>query len=266
MRAGAAALLLSAVKAPRTAAAPTDGPSVFEGRVTAAPDGRSLRLTDGQVVVLPHILPPGPDRHEPMADTAPIRQAASVLADLALGRVVRVDLLAPGRDRHGRLRARVTLPGGAGDLATALAAAGSVRVLPEPEAAASEIAPLLAAEARARRNGAGFWDSGFWGGAVFRVAAARPYDGGFDRFEIVLGTVQDGTRIGRRQHLEFGADWRTDFTAGLATRAYRTAFGAADAPYPIGEVLELRGWIRRWNGPFMEVEEATQITFPALGP
>lgn len=251
---GAAALVLGPHRdLHATAAGPPDGPLAFEGRVTAVPDGRSLRLGDGQRVMLPHLLPPGPDRHAPMADTTPIRQAATLLADRTLGRRVRIDLLTPGRDRHGRLRARVTLPGGA-DLATELASAGSVRVMPEPSADPAEVAPLLEAERRARQAAAGFWARG-----LFRRAAARPYDGGKDRFEIVVGTVRGGARIGARRHLEFGEDWRTDFTAGLVSAAYRDAFGGTDAPYPIGSVLELRGWVRDWNGPFMEVGEAVQI-------
>jgi len=123
-------------------------------------------------------------------------------------------------------------------------------VFPEPGAELTKVAPLLSAEAEARENGVGFWESGY-----FAVRDARSYDAGADRFEIVSGTVLRQSRIGQRLHLEFGEDWRSDFTAGLSRRLVR-ALGVEDFE---GAVLTLRGWVRTWNGPFMEIEEAAQI-------
>lgn len=240
----------------RAGGAAPPGPPSFLARAIAAEDGRMLRLSDGRRVVLPHVLPPGPDRHEPMADTGPIRAAARHLADRALGRELRVDLAAVPPDRYGRLRARISVDGL--DLAQALCAAGTVRVFPEPGAAPDRIADLIRAESRARKTGAGFWSDGF-----FSVLQAVPPPTGVDRFEIVTGRVVAVTPVGDRDHLEFGPDWRVDFTAGLARRLRRVLASQGNdiAALPGGQVT-VRGWLRSWNGPFMEIREATGLTLP----
>lgn len=234
-------------------AASPEGPSSFLARIAAVPDGRTLRTSDGADIILPHILPPGPDRHEPMEDLTPVRLAARALADLALGREVRVDLAVPGQDRHGRWRGSVVVDGR--DVAVETVLMGMARVFPEPGATPAEVAPLLAAERAARDGAAGFWGPGFWGDGYFAVHDAAAYGGGMDRFEIVAGAARRQSRIGDRLHLEFGDDWRDDFTAGLSRRAQR----AVEVEDFEGRALTLRGWVRHWNGPFMEIEEAVQI-------
>lgn len=232
------------------------GPLSFLTTAVAAEDGRVLRLEDGRRVILPHVLPPGPDRHEPMADTGPIHVAARRLADFALGRALRVDLADPPQDRYGRLRARISIDGR--DLASALCVAGTVRVFPEPGAAPDRITDLIDAEARGRAEGAGFWSNGY-----FTVHPADPPTMGVDRFEIVSGTVRKVTPVGDRDHLEFGPDWRVDFTGGLHRGLRRDlakrGHEIADLP---GRRVTLRGWVRSWNGPYMEIREATGITLP----
>lgn len=228
-------------------------PQSFLAEVAAAHSGRSLRLSDGRAVILPHILPPGADRFQPRDDRPFERRATRALADLVLGRTVRIDLALPPRDRYGRLRATVTLPDG-GDLAERMAALGQVRVMPEPGADPARIARLLAAEETARTTGTGFWSG------LFRIRHAEPYGGDMDRFRIVEGTVLRVSRIGRRRHLEFGADWRSDFTVGVPNSARRAFTDAGRDPETLaGRTVRARGWVRDWNGPFMEIDDPAML-------
>lgn len=234
-------------------AAMPDTPLSFLAKVRAVEDGQTLLLEDGRRLRLPHILPPGPDRHAPMAETAPIRRAAQGLADLVLGRQIRIDLADPGLDRYGRLRGWARLEGT--DIAEALCRAGWTRVFPEPGAERVRIDPLIAAEDQARASQVGFWGEG-----VFNAALANPYDGARDRFEIVTGQVTEVAEIGRRWHLGFGADWREDFTAGLPKRTARAlAKQGLDLSALQGQRVEVRGWVRFWNGPFLELTEPASI-------
>jgi len=241
---------------PSHVGAAPDGSMSFLSRVVAVEDGRALRLSDGRVVHLPHILPPGPDRHEPMSDTRPIRIAAATLADLVLGQDVRVDLATPARDRYGRLRAQVSVDGR--DVAGEVAKRGTVRVFPEPGATAERITDLITAEDEGRASGAGFWGNGFWGSGFFSIRDADSVTDESDRFEIVQGQVQRVSRIGNRYHLEFGDDWRTDFTAGLDRSLGRDM----DIDELKARIVIVRGWLRFWNGPFMEIQQAVQIRLP----
>jgi hypothetical protein len=65
--------------------------------------------------------------------------------------------------------------------------------------------------------------------------------------------------------LNFGEDWRDDFTAGVTARLQPGDLPkAADGPtlsiYDLeGRMLRLRGVVRRYNGPFMEIVSGDQI-------
>ena len=239
-----------AVPSRRSVAAPEAAAS-FLARVTAVDGSDRLRLADGRRVILPHILGPDRDRPVPPPTDGDRHRAARALADRVLGREVRIDLAEPGQDRYGRLRARVICDGE--DMAEWQCRAGTVRVFPEPGAAADRIALLLRAEDAARTSAAGHWADGRF--------AVRPVNSdeevATDRFDIVQGAIRRVTPIGGRLHLEFGEDWRTDFTVGLESRAERSLPVARE--FLPGRVIEARGWVRYWNGPYMEVADAVCI-------
>ncbi|NMM45117.1 thermonuclease family protein [Rhodospirillaceae bacterium KN72] len=253
--AGAGASVAGPIAIRRSFAAPEAAAS-FLARVTAVDGSDRLRLADGRRVILPHILGPDRDRPMPPPTDGDRHRAAQALADRVLGREVRIDLAEPGQDRYGRLRARVICDGE--DMAEWQCRAGTVRVFPEPGAAEDRIAELLRAEDAARTAAAGHWADGRFS---VRLVNGDPMDdeqeAATDRFDIALGTIRRVTPIGGRLHLEFGEDWRTDFTVGLEPRAERSLPVARE--FLPGRVIEARGWVRFWNGPYMEVAEAVCI-------
>lgn len=245
---------------PPSSPTPRDDPQAglaqsFAAEAQAALGARALQLTDGRVLVLPHLV--GPLTLAPGAPgrVAAERAAARALADRTLGRPLRIDLAAAARDRLGRLRGRVQGRDG-GDLGEALVRAGWLFVLPEPDADPGRLAALLAAEAAARAARAGLWDGGPWGPPPYRLEAAEPFDGPADRFVLVEGEVRRVGRAGQRRFLEFGADWRRDFTAGLDAAA-RRRFERADVDLETleGARVRVRGWLRWWNGPYLDLDD-----------
>ena len=66
--------------------------------------------------------------------------------------------------------------------------------------------------------------------------------------------------VGRRVYLNFGLDWRTDFTAVVAAKK-APAFAAAGIELArlAGRAVRLRGWIRRRNGPALTLTHPAQI-------
>lgn len=230
----------------------------FVARADAVLSGTRLRLVGGWEVVLPDLLGPDDFRGGRTAPTAAAERTSAALADLTLGRRLRVDLLPVGRDRMGRLRARVRPLGPDGlagpELGEEMVGRGLLVTMPEPAADPARIAALLAREAPARRAGRGLW------GRFLMLRAAEPYDGGLDRFEVVEGTVARVGRGGQRHYLEFGRDWREDFTAGIEDRLLNR-FAEAGVPIEAleGRRVRLRGWVRYWNGAYLELREAVQV-------
>ena len=79
-------------------------------------------------------------------------------------------------------------------------------------------------------------------------------------FQIVEGTVVAVARRRNWTYLNFGPDYRLDFT--IAVRAGdRQAFKGSDMVLGAlaGRRLRVRGWIESWNGPLIKVSHPEQI-------
>ena len=63
-----------------------------------------------------------------------------------------------------------------------------------------------------------------------------------------------------RTYLNFGADWRRDFTAGIEARVLRANPEWAKTLAALeGRRVEVRGWIQYRNGPYIDIEDPSQI-------
>ncbi len=81
-----------------------------------------------------------------------------------------------------------------------------------------------------------------------------------DEFTIVEGRVLAVARTGRRTYLNFGADYRTDFTVAVAARD-RGMFDDAgiDLAAYEGHIIRVRGWVDSLNGAMIEATHPEQI-------
>ena len=79
-------------------------------------------------------------------------------------------------------------------------------------------------------------------------------------FELVEGRVIDVAVVRKRVYLNFGADWRSDFTVTIAPRTRRLfeAEGIDPNAYE-GRMLRVRGWVKSYNGPLIEATHPEQI-------
>ena len=91
------------------------------------------------------------------------------------------------------------------------------------------------------------------------MAAGRP-DAIGSGFQLVEGRVLDVARIGDRVYLNFGPDWRTDFTAEVSRLAGINE-GGTNMPVTAlnGRMVRLRGIVRRYAGPFMTIAHFDQV-------
>ena len=190
--------------------------------------------------------------------TWPLAHAArEVLETLALGRQVRITYGADALDRHGRLHAQVHRDDGAW-LQTEVLRRGFARVRSVPGDRA-HVDDLLAVEAAARSAKLGIWSHPFY---AVRTPAAVAHD--VDSFQIVEGRVVEAVRVGKRIYLNFGDDWRSDFTVSIPARLLPRFEAAGLAPLSLsGRVIRVRGWIISYNGPMIDVDHPEQIEVAA---
>lgn len=225
------------------------GPTVT---VDAVAEDGTLRTSDRREVLLAGISMPraavGHDPAQPLAETA--RRA---LTDLALGRSMVLHQGPKRRDRYDRLLAHPCLPDGTwlqGHLLErGLALVATTRDTPQ---LATE---MLALERTARERKAGIWSERF-----FRVR--NPYETrrDIDTYQIVEGPVVTAVIIKGRAYLNFGQDWRTDFTFSISP-SDRKAFerSGIDLAALASRRVRGRGWVTLRNGPLIELTHPEQL-------
>jgi hypothetical protein len=159
----------------------------------------------------------------------------------------------PQKDRWGRIGGQIYRQADDLWLQHEMVSQGAavVRITPgDDQAPPAILEALLAAENLARQAKRGVWAS------TRRIEAASAQlstsDGGL---HIIEGTIQSVSEVRSVWYLNFGADWRGDFTVRL-DRGQKTAWDKAGLP-PLeslsGETVRLRGWLRWANGPLIDL-------------
>jgi endonuclease YncB( thermonuclease family) len=162
---------------------------------------------------------------------------------------VSVHALPVTADRSGRILAYLIRDDGLW-IQAELVKAGLVRVVPTTDAAMFADM-LLALEQDARVHGRGLW-------ADQRFAVRDPDDSRLKRdtgrFEIVEGKVASVAKRGDNIYVDFGLDYRTDFTVTIP-RASMAEFKAAgiDPSDLVNQKVRVHGWITQYHGPEMEL-------------
>lgn len=109
---------------------------------------------------------------------------------------------------------------------------------------------LSAAEASAMTA-----EKGLWALPCCRLLTAEEAAQHHDVWRVVQGTVKDVTARGQTTYVNFGSDWRTDFTLSLSATLARRS-NAADLT---GQSVIVRGWITLRGGGLMTIRTPAQI-------
>lgn len=162
------------------------------------------------------------------------------------------------RDRYDRAIAHVTAEGRERTVQQIMVEEGWLAVASYSDNRAA--APgLLALEARAREDGRGAWGMD---GFTVRDPDPNSLAPHLDSVQIVEGRVVAVGGSRERTYLNFGTDWRTDFTVSVA-RGDRRRFEDAgvDLDAMEGAVVRARGWLTDENGPMITLDhpEALEI-------
>jgi endonuclease YncB( thermonuclease family) len=198
---------------------------------------------DGTEVKLAGVLFPGAGGESVRQDQ--VAGARNVLSDALHGGSITLEPAAAG-DRYGRMVAQAF----AGEvwIQGALLRGGFARAAPD-SASSDCAAALLAAENEAREKRAGLWADG-----VFAVRSPTDLNNRIGTFQIVEGRVVTATLIKGRAYLNFGPDYRTDFTATIAPTEMRLFRRLKIDPRELtGRIVRVRGWLGSYNGPEMDL-------------
>lgn len=224
--------------------------SVVDGDtvVMATPIGRAreIRLVGIQAPKLP--LGRRNFKQWPLAD-----RAKAALEKLSLGK--RLSLSYGGRkmDRHGRLLAHLRDEKGLW-IQGALLAQGMARVYSFADNRA-RISEMLSRERDARREGRGIWSHPF-----YQIRKSDDLSQRINSFQIVEGRIMDVAKVGKKFFLNFGANWREDFTITVKGRALNL-FTKSDFDLKTlkGRRIRVRGWLKSYNGPMINATHPEQI-------
>jgi len=221
----------------------------------------SLLLEDGRAIRLVGALAPQTETRWARAMGLEEKVVDALQAQI-LGKEVRLRIGERERDRYGRLLTHVYVESGGDEIwvQDAMISAGMAMAYSFADNR-SCVRRLQKAEAKAREAGAGLWDQG-----VFRVRDAADLESmnalGYS-FQIVEGRVRDVADRSGRVYLNFGEDWRTDFTATIAPSDRDSFEGSKIALTDLeGRNVRVRGWLKQRNGPMIEVSHPEQIELP----
>jgi hypothetical protein len=134
-----------------------------------------------------------------------------------------------------------------------------VRAVPDDDhSSPSTLKALLAAEEQARTARRGLWAH------ARQVEPATPNLSTNDgHLHLVQGTIHSVSEVRSVWYLNFGADWRKDFTVRL-DRTQKAAWDQAGLPALdslSGHEVRVRGWIRWANGPLIDLYSPFMMEF-----
>lgn len=240
-----------------TAAAPAF--ALENGQVRAVIDGDTI-VVDGRTVRLLGINTPERARENRPAEPG-AAEATRTLKELikSTGKKhpeVRLEYDGNKMDRYDRLLAHVYLPDGTW-LNKKLLEEGGAHVYSFPDNR-SHLDKLLAAEQQARSAEKGMWAHPDW--QVLKAKGLTP-DARIGQFRLVKGTPLKAAKVGGKVYLNYGKNWREDFTVEIP-EDFLSLFkedGIDPVTHYPNKKLLVRGRLKPVNGVLITVTHPEQI-------
>lgn len=220
------------------------------GRIEAVEGALSLTLATGESLLEVRLAE---------LDAPDEALARAALEARAAGQEARLAYAGQSRDRYDRALAHVYLQSGGAEswLQEELVSAGAARVLSHADNRTAT-AQLLQSEAEARAAGRGLW-------ADPRHAVRDTHPDGLAQdvgsVQLVEGRILEATQLrSGRIYLNFGADYRTDFTVTIdADDAPLFEAAGLTADTLATRRVRVRGWIEEENGPMIRIDHPERL-------
>ncbi|MEP6343197.1 MAG: thermonuclease family protein [Maricaulaceae bacterium] len=222
-------------------------------------DGDTLFLASGLKVRLSGMQSPKLSLgREHVTDWPLGHEAKAALIELALDKRVTLYYDGERRDRYGRALAQLFKGGDDSGLylQEEMLRRGLARVYTWPDTF-QDSERLLTAEQEARVDKRGIWALDYYD---IRSPEPNVLAQDVDSFQIVEGIVTSVADIRGRTYLNFGADYKTDFTVVIDAENRKSFEGEAYNLLELeGAKVRVRGWIELKNGPSIWMTHSTQL-------
>lgn len=229
--------------------------------VVQAIDATTIQLHDGRFVRLIGVESPDYDHENPGMYAL---LARDILNDMLGGQSVRLYITKDERrgreNRMGMTLAHVER------LSDRLWAQGTLLQLGLVRVRSQQSNPEMAKTMYEIEQAARKDEIGIWGEEAFKVLPADKVDGHEGRTHVVEGRVMSASLKNNRVYLNFGSNWRTDFTVTIEPEDRRGFSRAGIDPLQLqNKVVRVRGWVDSYNGPYIQVDhpEAIEVITPA---
>ncbi|NHK27047.1 hypothetical protein FF098_003905 [Parvularcula flava] len=214
-------------------------------------DGRCFHYKDKAYclagVAAPTLLDLTPDESS-IADDA----AAALQSAIALGNLFIEPIGEP--DRWGRQPVLAFAPNASEPLQVALIEQGHLSILPD------QLPAAFNDRFRAAQLTAQVTDRGLWASDSLRVLYADSAGDGEGQLRFVRGRVRYAYEGRNWTYLNFGRDYKTDFTIIIKPRLARQMSEAGQPPSSFeGKRIEVYGLIHQENGPAVELTSGANI-------
>lgn len=235
------------------------------GQVARVIDGDSLVLDTGLKVSLSGIQAPKMKWPAKGYTAWPFAEASRThLINLTKGKQVGLYYSGDTRDRYGRAIAQVWILGADGApqtwLQEAMIRGGFARVYSWP-GQVYDTDTLYKAEQEARMAKRGIWKSvktkGFYD---IRSPAPNALAQHVDSLQTVEGIIISTADVRGTMYLNFGSDYKTDFTIAIAKKSKKAFKKATYDPLTLtGARVRVRGWIELQNGPIIWLNDPRRL-------
>jgi len=216
-------------------------------------DGVTLELFDNRIVRLEGLGAPRAPARAGSDTNWPIENRAREYAG-AIVTGQRVDISSTDQpDRYGRVIGQVFLADGTW-VNGALVRGGMARVETQSDQT------RCASEALMLEDIARTGTRGMWALSAYAIHAPEESAGFTNDFQIVEGMVVSVAEVRGRIYLNFGEDYRTDFTVTIAPSDMRRFEAVGLDPLSLVNArIRVRGWLEFFNGPMIEASHPEQL-------
>ena len=231
------------------------------GQLRSVMDGDTLYLDNGLKVRLSAIQAPKLPLGRKGFEAWPLgEESKATLQELTTGKTLQLYYGGQRRDRYDRALAQTYTLNGEGEkdtwLQEEMVRLGMARVYTWPDTFQNSD-KLYAAEIKARDAKRGIWNNDY-----YRIRGPEPnaLAQDIDSYQIVQGVITSAADVRGQIYLNFGADYKTDFTITISKRD-RKRFEkiGLDLLSLEGATVRVRGWIEMSNGPMVWLDHPERL-------